>query len=137
MRIVVDSSALLAILFNEPEREAFEAILIASEPIVSSATVVETLRVVQSALGDAMLGDVHALLAAYGIQIVPVETEQVRLAEEGMSRFGKGRGASPAVLNFGDLFVYALARQQSAPLLYKGNDFGATDVVSALVPRAG
>lgn len=129
MKIVVDTSALLAILRDEPERAALEAMLLESDPAISAATVVETLRVVQTSFGPDRLDRIHALLAAYGVEIIPVDRDQVRLAQEGMVRFGKGRKAPPAVLNFGDLFAYALARRLSAPLLYKGGDFAATDVM--------
>ena len=63
-----------------------------------------------------------------------MDVDQLDLAKDGMRRFGRGRGASPAVLNFGDLFAYALARRLSAPLLFKGNDFGRTDIIPAWIP---
>ena len=65
-------------------------------------------------------------------EIVSVDADQVATARDGMLRFGKGRGEEPAVLNFGDLFAYALAKRLGLPLLYKGEDFARTDVVAAL-----
>jgi ribonuclease VapC len=129
VRIVVDTSALVAVLLGEPERATFEDVLLASEPQMSAGSVIEALRVVQLSLGEAALPRVHALLAVYRVETMPVDDEQVRFAEDGMRRFGKGRGEEPAVLNFGDLFAYALARQTGSPLLSKGDDFARTDLV--------
>ena len=79
-----------------------------------------------------MRAEVQALLDRFEVEIVPVDAPQVELAVDGHLRFGKGRAAPPAVLNFGDLFAYALARQLDAPLLFKGGDFVQTDVKPAL-----
>lgn len=75
---------------------------------------------------------VWMFVKAFRVRIVAVTASQIHLAEEGMARFGKGRGQPPAVLNFGDLFAYALARQLDAPLLFRGDDFAQTDVRSAI-----
>ena len=83
----------------------------------------------QVGLGDRALGAVDRLIELYGIEPVPVDPAQVALAREGMLAYGKGRGEQPAALNFGDLFAYALARQLRLPLLFKGEDFAATDVM--------
>ena len=136
MRIVVDTSALIAILLAEPERDAFLGALTDHEPVTSAGTLIGALRVVQVAVGAHLLDDVHALLATHKVEVVPVDAAQVALAQDGMVRFGRGRGAGPAVLNFGDLFAYALARHLDAPLLFKGADFARTDVMP-LVPPAG
>jgi ribonuclease VapC len=130
--LVADSSALLAILLGEPERAAFEELLLAHDVKISAGTLIETLRVVQLGLGPQGLAGVDELLAATGAEIVPLDTDQVATAREGMLRFGKGRGEEPAVLNFGDLFAYALAKRLGLPLLYKGEDFARTDVEPAL-----
>ena len=132
MRIVVDTSAVVAILAGEPERDHFVDLLLRSEPVISAGSVIETMRTVQLRYGAERIEDVHQFFSATGMQIVSCDAAQARLAEEGMVRFGKGRGAEPAVLNFGDLFAYALARHLGAPLLYKGEDFAATDVTAAL-----
>lgn len=128
MRIVVDTSALLAVLLGEPERDGFEAVLLDHEPVISAGTLIETLRVIQSAIGPEALTAVDRLLAVYEVEILPVSKEQVALARDGMVRFGKGSASPPAVLNFGDLFTYALARQLDAPLLFKGDDVALTDL---------
>lgn len=73
-----------------------------------------------------------AFLELFAVQVVPVDVTQPRLAEEVNRRFGKGRGRPPAVLNFGDLFAYALGRHLDAPLLFKGDDFSRTDLRAAL-----
>lgn len=128
MRLVVDTSAVAAILNDEPEAERFHEILLANEPLISCGTLIETFRVVQLALGPGALPLVDRLLASYRVEQAPVDAGQVALAREAMLAYGKGRGAEPAVLNFGDLFAYALARQLGCPLLFKGEDFAKTGV---------
>jgi ribonuclease VapC len=113
---------------GEPERSQFKRLLLEHEPQISAGTLIETLRVVQLALGPEALSGVDALLETTGAEIVPVDTNQVAMARHGMLLFGKGRGAEPAVLNFGDLFAYALAKRRGLPLLYKGDDFARTDI---------
>jgi ribonuclease VapC len=128
LRFVVDTSALVAIVNGEPEAERCHGLLLDHEPVISCGTLIETLRVMQVGLGAPALRAIDRLIELYGVESVPVDAEQVALAREGMLAYGKGRGAAPAVLNFGDLFAYALARQLRLPLLFKGEDFGATDV---------
>jgi ribonuclease VapC len=130
--LVADSSALLAILLGKPERADFKRLLLAHDVKISVGTLIETLRVVQLALGPEALSGVDELLETSAAEVVPVDADQVAAAREGMLRFGKGRREEPAVLNFGDLFAYALARRLGLPLLYKGADFARTDVVAAL-----
>jgi ribonuclease VapC len=130
--LVADSSALLAILLGEAERAQFKRFLLSHEVKISAGTLIETLRVVQLALGPEALSGVDALMETSAAEIVPVDADQVVAAREGMLRFGKGRGKEPAVLNFGDLFAYALARRLDLPLLFKGDDFARTDVQPAL-----
>jgi ribonuclease VapC len=126
--VVADSSALLAILLDEPERAQFRRILLDHDVRISAGTLIETLRVVQLALGPEALTGVDVLLETSGARIVAVDADQVAEARQGMLRFGKGRGEEPAVLNFGDLFAYALARRLGLPLLFKGDDFARTDI---------
>lgn len=124
--MIVDTSALIAILRREPEADQFtDALLTASEPKISAATLLEARMVAQR---DKGAKELEALIDAAGIEIVPTDQVQIDLAFEGFLRFGKGR--HPAGLNFGDLFAYALARALDEPLLYKGEDFGQTDVRS-------
>jgi ribonuclease VapC len=128
--VVADTSALVAILLGEPEREDFLRRLLHDEAKVSAGTHIETLRVVQIALGPEAFSEIDVLLDATGAEIMPVDADQVAFARVGMVRYGEGRGEEPAVLNFGDLFAYALAKALDAPLLYKGDDFAQTDVRS-------
>jgi len=129
LRLVVDTSALVAIVNGEPEAERFHGLLLDNEPVISCGTLIETLRVMQVGLGDRALEAIDRLIELYGIEPVPVDAAQVALAREGMLAYGKGRGEQPAALNFGDLFAYALARQPGLPLLSEGDDFAATDVM--------
>jgi ribonuclease VapC len=131
--MVVDSSAIIAILRQEPGWERLhDALLGAEAPVISAASVVETSIVVESAAGKAGIDKLDALLDAAAIAIVPFDAAQVALARDGFRRFGKGR--HPAGLNFGDCLCYALARQRGEPLLFKGDDFARTDVEAALPP---
>ncbi|MDP0500319.1 MAG: type II toxin-antitoxin system VapC family toxin [Verrucomicrobiota bacterium JB022] len=123
--IVVDTSAIVAILEQEPEAERFlQALLAAELPVMSAATLVELSAVMIRKRGEAAGQIVDRLLAAVGVQIEPLTHDQALLAREAYRRFSS--------LNFGDCFAYALAQDKAAPLLYKGNDFGQTDVRAAL-----
>jgi ribonuclease VapC len=129
--MVVDTSALLAILQDEPQRRnCNEAIEMADSRRMSAVTFVESSMVIESRFGAEGLRDLDRLIERAEIEIVPVDVEQARTAREAFARFGKGRHA--AGLNFGDCFSYALARALGEPLLFKGVDFGRTDVVPAL-----
>jgi ribonuclease VapC len=132
VRLVVDTSAVLAILQDEPEAVAFAEALADGEPAISCGTLLETLRVIRIRRGEAGTARVWDLIDANHIAVMAVDPGQVALADEGQKRFGLGRSRPPAVLNFGDLFAYALARQLDAPLLFKGDDFNRTDLRSAL-----
>ncbi len=122
--MIVDTSALIAVLRREPEADGFVESLLASSAVrVSAGTLLETRIVAERDGGTAELA---GLLEAIGVDVVPVDARQVDLAFDGFRRFGKGR--HPAGLNLGDLFAYALARVLDAPLLFKGNDFARTDV---------
>jgi ribonuclease VapC len=137
VRIVVDTSALVAILLGEPERDAFVGALADHEPAISAGTLIETLRIMQVRRGAAALSRVERLLATHRVEVVPVDAAQVALAQDGMVRFGRGRGAEPAVLNVGDLFAYALARHLDAPLLFQGDGLARTDVTPVVSPAGG
>jgi ribonuclease VapC len=128
--MVIDASALLAILLNEPERRDFhERIEAAERRLVSAATVVEVGIVLIGRRQSTAEPLFDEYLQRAGLEIVPVDTEQARLARDAFRRFGKGRHA--AGLNFGDCFAYALAAVTGEPLLYKGDDFDQTDVAAA------
>jgi ribonuclease VapC len=128
MRLVVDSSVLLALILDEPERDAFHRGLLASEPIISIANLIETYSVVRSRLGEAAVAEIDLYVETYKIEIAPVLAEDRIWLRQAMLDFGKGRRRAPAVLNFGDLFAYALAKRLALPLLFKGDDFARTDV---------
>ena len=129
--IVVDSSALVAILRREPAADLLLARAArAAGRLISAGTAVEAGIVVMAKLGPAGVAELDALMAQLGIELVPVDASQVALARDGFNRFGKGR--HPAALNFGDLFAYALAKGRDLPLLYVGQDFARTDVLDAL-----
>jgi ribonuclease VapC len=128
--MVIDSSALLAIMFEEPDASIYlSAILNSDNCLVSAASLVETSMVslrLRSPDPIALLDD---LVNRTETIVAPVDHEQALLAREAFRRFGKGR--HKAGLNFGDCFAYALAKQTGEPLLYKGSDFTLTDIVSA------
>jgi ribonuclease VapC len=131
--MVVDTSALVAILTGEPERARFIASLEAADSVrLSAGTLLETSILIESRYGAEGLRDLDLFLATAGAEVVPVDSDQVIVARRAYSRFGKGR--HQARLNFGDCFAYALAITRAEPLLFKGDDFIHTDVVSADEP---
>jgi ribonuclease VapC len=130
--IVVDSSALIAILLVESEQDHFVAKLAGSEvKYISSANVLETVQVAVGKLGEIGRQQVEILLAESEIDVVGFEEDQLAHAIDAFMRFGRGRD-HPAKLNFGDCMAYALAKSLDAPLLFKGDDFAKTDIISAL-----
>ena len=129
--IAVDTSALLAIVFNEPERETFfTAIREAEGALVSAVSVVEARMVTYSRRGETGLEILDDILDVATFEIVSPGLPELEIAHEAFVAYGKGNG-HPAGLNFGDLFSYALAKARGMPLLYKGDDFGRTDIASA------
>lgn len=134
MRFVVDTSALLAVRLDEPEREPFHRLLLAGHGHLSVATEAELALVWQARLGTAALADLDLLLDTYAVVREPVTAADAIHLRHAVARFAKGRRAEPACLNYGDLFAYALARRLNLPLLFKGDDFGRTDVHAAWRP---
>ena len=129
--MVIDTSALLAILFLEPEAERFaRAIAGAARRLISAGTLLETGIVLQARHGDEGARDLDLLVLKLGVEVAPVTARQVGLARRAYRQDGKGQG-HPAGLNFGDCFAYALARDAGEPLLFKGEDFAQTDVEPA------
>ena len=128
--MVLDSSAILAILLDEPERPRFTR-LIEEDPtrLVSAATLVEVSIVIESRKGEAGRRLLERFLELSAAEIVPVMADQAGHACEAFRRWGKGR--HPAGLNFCDVFAYSLALTMGEPLLFKGNDFQRTDIASA------
>jgi ribonuclease VapC len=129
--VVLDTSALVAILLGEPEQPALIGAMAEYEDIlISAATLVEASIVMRAKTGDQGVADLDELLAAAAVRCVAVDRVQAGIARDAFARFGKGR--SVAALNFGDCFSYALATVTDRPLLFKGADFAHTDVSAAL-----
>lgn len=130
--IVIDSSALLAIFFNEPEKQAFEDIVTGAEPcVISAVNAHEVACVLRIRLGIAAVAGFWEFLKDNGIEIVPFDEVQIHAAAGAFGRYGKGIH-SKARLNLADCAAYALAKTMSAPLLFKGSDFVHTDIDSCL-----
>ena len=129
--MVVDSSAVLAILFNEPERDSFsDALAAAGVRLMSAVNALETAVVASSRKGPYGARELDLLLHRAEFEVVPFTADHLRLAREAYERYGKGR--HPAGLNLGDCCAYALSRHAGEPLLFKGGNFPRTDVVPAV-----
>jgi ribonuclease VapC len=129
--VIVDSSALLAILLREPGSEVLdEAIVAATAARISAPTFVEVSIVLESRTGAQGVLLWESMLRESRIAIEPFTEEHAFLARQAFSDYGKGR--HPAGLNFGDFFSYALAKATGEPLLFKGDDFRKTDVLPTL-----
>ena len=128
--MILDSSAVLAILFGEPDAVYYEKTIAAAQACrMSAANLLETAIVVESRGGSAAGYELDVFLERAGIELVPVTPRQVEAARLAWRRFG--RGNHPARLNFGDCFAYALAKATGEPLLFKGEDFAQTDIEAA------
>lgn len=125
--MVIDTSALVAVLLGEPEAEALAG-AIAADPkrLLSAFSAVETAIVIEARKGEQGGRELDLLLQRIGAQVVGFDRRQAQLAREAWRRFGKGR--HPAGLNVGDCCAYALAEASAEPLLFKGQDFSETDV---------
>ena len=126
--MVIDTSAVLAWLKNEPERERVVAALEA-HPVcrISAVSLLEAHIVVRGREHPAMIGKLQRFLEEVGAVVMPFDERQARIADMAFLRYGKGQG-HPARLNFGDCAVYALAKSLDEPLLFVGNDFAQTDI---------
>jgi ribonuclease VapC len=132
--IVADTSAIIAIVFAEPERAAFiDVIRRAPRVLVSTVSVVEARMVVHGRRGERAVVLVDDLLRLPMFELIPPGIAEMDAAYAAFVAFGKGSG-HPAALNFGDVFGYALAKVRGLPLLYTGADFSETDIASA-APR--
>jgi ribonuclease VapC len=128
--MIIDTSALVAVLDQELEAERIVRTLAsAPERILSAANLVEVGIVMQARRGDDGARDLDLLLAKLRVDVAVVTANQADIARKAFRRYGRGRHT--ANLNFGDCFAYALAKDKSAPLLFKGGDFGRTDVMVA------
>lgn len=126
---VVDTSAIVAVLFSEPGSDQVADKLVESQCVMSAATRVELGIVIEAKTGPAGTQLLDELLARIGIELVPVDADLADHALVCWRRFGKGR--HPAGLNLGDTFSYALASRLGQPLLFVGDDFSKTDIVAA------
>ncbi len=125
--MVIDSSAMIAILCDEPERYDFNRKIEAdSRRLISTASVLETSIVLETRYGEEAYRELDFFLLKAAIEIRPFDAEQLEIARRAYRQYGKGR--HPAILNYGDCFSYALAKQTGEPLLFKGNDFSQTDI---------
>lgn len=125
--MVVDSSALVAILGKDPDRDAYLSTLMGdAAPVISALTFVEASMVMEGRQGAAAAIDLEMLIHAAGIEVVPFDERQAEAARMAWRKFGKGR--HPARLNLGDCCVYALAKVTGEPVLCKGDDFARTDI---------
>jgi len=125
--MVIDTSALAAIFFAEPERQLFlNAITSAESRLLSAASMLETGIVLEGRQGEAAGREFDLFVVRANLQIVSVDAEQAELARSAWRRYGKGR--HPAALDYGDCFSYALAKSYDEPLLAKGTDFALTDI---------
>jgi ribonuclease VapC len=128
--MVIDTSAIVAILLDEPERPAFDRLIENDATrLVSAITRVEVTFVIESRKGEPGRERLDRFFRLTGAEVVAATPEQVEIACMAFRRFGKGQ--HPAGLNLGDVFAYALAKTTGEPLLFKGDDFARTDIASA------
>jgi ribonuclease VapC len=128
--MIIDTSALVAVLYREPEATRFaEIIHDADDCLISAANLLELSIVVEAQLGAEGLRQCDMFIRRAGIGIEPVSVDHAYIARQAFHDFGRGR--HPAALNFGDCFSYALAKATGRPLLFKGEDFRKTDVAAA------
>jgi ribonuclease VapC len=128
--MIVDTSAIIAVLFNEEDAKVYAHLITQSDTRrMSAATFVETAIVVETQTKTSGSRQLDAFLRQAEIAIEPVTEEHAHIARQAFIDFGKGR--HPAGLNYGDCFSYALAKATGEPLLFKGKDFSKTDVVVA------
>jgi ribonuclease VapC len=132
--MVIDTSALIAILQDEPERRVFnEAIEAAETCAMSTASFLETSMIIESRYGPDGTRDLDLFISKARITFASVDADQAYVARDAFRRYGKGR--HPAGLNFGDCFAFALAKMLGEPLLFKGNDFALTDSAAYSLPK--
>jgi ribonuclease VapC len=129
--IAVDTSVLIAILLDEPERLHFNRVIADQQPaFLSAVSLQEAGMIMRSRKGEAGVADLHQLVMTLQLKVSPFDELQARAAIEVFGHYGKGMGTA-AKLNMGDCASYALAKTMNAPLLFKGNDFAATDIIAA------
>ena len=128
MIIAADTSALMAVILNEPERSSFIRVLTAASTVyISAPTLLETLMVAYGRRGNRARALVRHVMDISSFQVVAADESMIELAYDAFEIYGKGSGHA-AQLNFGDTFSYALAKIKNVPLLFKGKDFSLTDM---------
>ncbi len=128
--MIIDTSAVLAILFGEPDTERYEDAIAAAWPRrMSALALLEAAMVAESRGGAAAGHELDVFLERAEIELAPVTSEHANAARRAWRRFGKGN--HPAALSFGDCFAYALAEISGEPLLFKGGDLSRTDIEAA------
>ncbi|HEX3884208.1 MAG TPA: type II toxin-antitoxin system VapC family toxin [Stellaceae bacterium] len=129
--MVIDTSAVVAVLLDEPTSAQVTACIeVAELRLMSAASLLEAAIIIENRKRDAGGRELDLFLYRSEIEIVPVDQNQAEIARDGWRRFGKGR--IPAGLNYGDCFAYALAKSRQLPLLFVGHDFAQTDIEPAL-----
>jgi ribonuclease VapC len=129
--VVIDTSALVAILCNEPDAEVFEDALDRSErSLISAVSVLETSMVIENRFGENAGNELDLLIYKLPIEVRPADSDQLHWARRAFRIYGRGR--HPAGLSFGDCFSYALAKSTGDSILFKGERFSQTDLISAL-----
>jgi ribonuclease VapC len=130
--IVLDTSALMAILLSEDDQDRLHhAVAEADRIVIGAPTKLEFYMVANGRLRENGIPKAKAILEAYGVECLDWTEEMAEIARDAFLRFGKGQG-HPAQLNFGDCMAYAVAKSLNAPLLFKGDDFSQTDIAPAL-----
>jgi ribonuclease VapC len=128
--VVIDTSALIAILLGEREAQEFIGLIASAEdPVISAATLLEGSIVMHAKTGQDGIDDLDELIAAAGIRCIAFDATQAAVARHAFVAYGKGH--APAALNYGDCFAYALAQVMGRPMLFKGRDFSQTDIEPA------
>ncbi len=129
--MIVDTSALISLLKEEPDAPKFERALAGATSLaISASSFLEAAIVTDSSKNKDLSDRLDVLIEDFCVDIVPFTQQQAKIARQAYQQFGRGSG-HPARLNFGDCFAYALARDRDEPLLFKGNDFAQTDVKQA------
>ena len=130
--MIVDASAVLAILFDEPERQGFQRVIAeaSTQCVMSPINYLEASIKADHPAHPGKSAELDTLLEALSVTVEPISFEQARIARKAYRTYGKGY--HPARLNLGDCFAYALSKARSEPLLFKGDDFSKTDVETAL-----
>jgi ribonuclease VapC len=128
--MILDTSALVAVLFGEPEADSYTQLIHrADRCLISAGSFLELSIVIERQTGPDVMRQCDMFFRRAGIIVEPFTVEQAHIARQAFHDFGKGR--HPAGLNFGDCFAYALTKISGEPLLFKGDDFKKTDIVSA------